>query len=63
MVNAEFQRKWGCGNLENLTTINASLQQWGMDAKSFWKSEGPGLFTDAFANMGSWCKRDSRGLA
>eukprot|EP00973_Karenia_brevis_P078909 10950834-Karenia_brevis.AAC.1 len=38
MVDAEFQRKWECGNLENLTAINSLLQQWGTDAKSYWRS-------------------------
>eukprot|EP00973_Karenia_brevis_P040981 5670850-Karenia_brevis.AAC.1 len=32
-----------------------------MDARDFWKREGTGFFTDAFAQMGSWNKRDSRG--
>eukprot|EP00973_Karenia_brevis_P061970 8619593-Karenia_brevis.AAC.1 len=28
-----------------------------MDAKAFWKREGLGSLTDAFAHMGNWSKR------
>eukprot|EP00973_Karenia_brevis_P045901 6356671-Karenia_brevis.AAC.1 len=62
MVDNEFQRKWKCGNLENLTAVNSLLRQWGSDAKLFWKSQGTGMFTDAFAHMGNLRRRDSRGL-